>query len=84
MKKYTTSAGHEFNVEYATAIPAGYGHKAISIDLVSGKKSQSFYETTDNMPDFDNANDLESQERYEALFDLVKYKLDSEINEWLG
>ena len=36
------------------------------------------------MPDFDEATDLEGQEKYEALFDLVDYSLDGEIAEWIN
>lgn len=84
MKTYTTTQGQEFTIDYASAITAGYGHQKITASVVSenGDK-RDFSAKTNNMPDFDDATDLEGQEKYEALFDLVDYSLDGEISEWL-
>lgn len=35
------------------------------------------------MPDFDEAENLEGQEKWEALFGLVESSLEGEISEWL-
>lgn len=84
MKTYTTTQGQEFTIDYASSITAGYGHQKITVSVVSenGDKKE-FSAKTNNMPDFDEASDLEGQEKYEALFDLVDYSLDGEISEWL-
>ncbi|MGL5235221.1 MAG: hypothetical protein ACRC8Z_10795 [Empedobacter falsenii] len=84
MKTYTTTQGQEFTIDYASSIFAGYGHQKISATVVAenGDK-KDFKATTSNMPDFDEAVDLEGQDKYEALFELIEYSLDGEISEWL-
>lgn len=85
MKTYTTSQGQEFKVDYASAMTAGYGHQKITASIISengGKKE--FSHTTSNMPDFDKATDLEGQEKYEALFELIEESLDGVISEWIS
>lgn len=85
MKKYTTTTGQEFKVEYAGSLPSGYGHQKISSYLVNeeGDKKE-FVAITSDMPGYDEANDLEGQERYEALFNLVDSFLDYQISEWIA
>ena len=85
MKVYTTTQGQEFTIDYASAITAGYGHQKITayVNAENGDKKE-FSAKTNNMPDFDEATDLEGQEKYEALFDLVDYSLDGEIAEWIN
>ena len=85
MKTYTTTQGQEFTIDHASAITSGYGHQKITVYVMaeSGEKKE-FSAKTNNMPDFDEANELEGQDKYEALFDLVEYSLDGEISEWLS
>lgn len=86
MKTYTTTQGQNFTINYASSIFAGYGHQKITVEIASetGDKKE-FWHKTDNMPDFDEANDLEyGQEKFEALFELVESKLDGEICEWIS
>lgn len=84
MKTYTTTTGQEFTVDYASALTAGYGHKKITVVIVDENyNTKEFSATTSHMPGYDEANDLEGQDRYEALFELVDYTLDDEIAEWL-
>ncbi|MDK7376161.1 MULTISPECIES: hypothetical protein [Weeksella] len=86
MKTYTTSEIAEFNytVDYASSLPSGYGHRKITVCIIAenGDKKE-FNSTTNNMYDFDQAMNLEGQEKYEALFDLVEDNLDGKIAEWL-
>ncbi len=86
MKTYTTTEIAEFNytVDHASALPSGHGHKEITVTIVSenGNKKE-FKSITSNMPGYDDAMDLEGQEKYEALFELVEINLDGKIAEWL-
>lgn len=89
MKTYTTSEIAEFNftVNYADALSSGYGHKEISV-IIEAKTSgenitKEFKSITSNMHGYDEATDLEGQEKYEALFELVESNLDGRIAEWL-
>lgn len=84
MKTYTTSQGQEFTIDYASAITAGYGHKKINVRVCSENGDlKEFSATTNNMPDYDGANDFEGQEKYEAFFELVEHSLDGEIADWI-
>ncbi|MGV8914365.1 MAG: hypothetical protein ACOH1X_02840 [Kaistella sp.] len=84
MKTYTTSQAQNFTIDYASAIFSGSGHQKINVHVISesGDKKE-FDHTTNNMPDFDKANELEGQEKYEALFEIIENDLDGEIAEWL-
>lgn len=85
MKNYTTSQGQEFTVDFANSLPAGHGHRKIMVQIVAENGDQKeFSSVTSNMPDFDEANDLEGQEKYEALFEIVENDLDGEIAEWIS
>lgn len=86
MKTYTTTQGQEFTIDYASAINAGYGHQKITASVVSEKgDKKEFWHKTNNMPDFDEANNLDyGQEKFEALYELVEFSLDGEISEWIS
>ena len=86
MKTYTTREIAEFNysIDYASSLPSGYGHKEISVRVVSENGDvKDFRAVTSNMHDYDIATKLEGQEKYEALFELVESSLDGQIAEWL-
>lgn len=84
MKTYTTSQDQDFTVNYASSLSSGHGHKKINALVVAenGEKKE-FHSVTSNMPDFDEATDLEGQEKFDALFSLVESSLDGEIAEWI-
>ena len=74
-------------VTHAQAVQSGYGHKKITVELenVSGER-KTFSATTNNMPDFDDANDLKEddiQGYYNALYRLIEYQLADQVEEWL-
>lgn len=88
---YTTSEIAEFNyiVDYASYLPAGHGHKEIFVsvkfDLGNGLyEHKDFKLVTDNMKGIDEADELSGQKQYEALFELVEWKLSGRIAEWIS
>lgn len=89
MKKvYQTAGGNTFTIDYADSLPSGHGHKEISVIVMTGvngenEETKEFKNQTDNMLDYDNAMDLDGQEKYEALFDLVSHKLEDRVDEWI-
>lgn len=87
MKTYSTDSGHQFSVDYASSLPAGHGHRKIKVILVTSvtgeRITKEFKAVTSNMPDYDHASDLEGQEKYEALFELIQYNIDHLVDEWL-
>lgn len=85
MNTFTTSQDQEFTIDYSSSSFSGYGHQKITVYVIADNgDKKSFYHTTDDMPGFDKAMDLEGQEKYEALFELVETSLDGEISEWIS
>lgn len=86
MKNYTTSANDTvLTVNDAIATFSGYGHYKIEVTLkneVTGE-IKKFIKTTSNMPGIDNAKDLEGQEKYEALYEIIESYLDDEVVDWI-
>lgn len=76
--------GLSIEVYYANALTAGYGHKKIEVELYYNGEYKTFKATTDFMPGYDAAMDLEdTNERYVALFGLIEYKIEDEVIEWV-
>jgi len=71
------------NVTYADGITSGYGHKLITVELESNGEYRRFKAITNDMPGWDEANDLDGQERYEALYELIENKIEDDVIEWL-
>lgn len=86
MKKYNTRSNiaASFQVTHASHLSSGYGHKKIMVDIIDENGNQkSFSSVTSNMPDFDEATDLEGQEKYEALFELIENDIEGSISGWI-
>lgn len=84
MKTYETQIDKTVTVLHASSMPAGYGHQRITVQMqneVGG--TREFSATTDFMPGFDAANELEGQEKYEALYELIANKIADMVYEWL-
>lgn len=79
----TTYTDTEFTISHADYFPAGHGHKRITIEIESNGEYKTFSDTTSNMPDFDQAMDIDDiQEKYEALYKLIESKIEEDIDEW--
>lgn len=79
-------AGKKVIVTGATILEAGKGRKSIQITLMEdfNEEIKRFNTSTTNMPAIDKAKDLEDlQEKNEAVFELIKDQIESEIQEWL-
>ena len=62
---------------------SGYGHRTITAEIEYRGETNSFSHTTDNMPGFDAANDIEDyEEKQLALFELIDYQIQDAIVEW--
>ena len=46
--------------------------------------TKKFNATTSNMPGYDKANDLEGEEKYFALYELIESEIENEVIEWLN
>lgn len=76
--------GKEIEINYSFAITAGHGHKKIKVELFLGRESKVFSATTNNMPAFDEASDLEGNEKYLALYKIIESQIEYEVFEWIS
>lgn len=70
-------------VQFADAQFAGYGHQKIKVVLEFEGETETFSATTNFMPGYDAANDLDGQDRYDAFYDLISSQIDEAVLEWL-
>lgn len=75
--------GMDLNIQYTNALTAGYGHKKIIVELYYLGHSKKFIGMTNNMSDYDDATELEGQDKDEALFNLVVSKIEDDVAEWI-
>jgi hypothetical protein len=80
MKKYNFN-NQEVTVYYAGSLLAGYGHHKITVEMELNGEYKKFTATTNNMRGLDAAKELEGQEKYEALYELID--IDAEILDWV-
>lgn len=84
MRNLTTFVdSKEIEIYHATAISCGYGHKEITVELSYNGAYKKFTAITNNMPDFDKANDFEGSEKYYALYTLIERQILDNVSEWL-
>jgi hypothetical protein len=83
MKNYESN-GKIFNVTHASALTYGYGHKKITVELTETTgETKTFSATTSYMPGYDAACDLEGQDKFDALYELISGQISDEVYEWL-
>lgn len=80
---FATREGNEFKIDHAYSLPHGHGFKQIIVTVVFDDKKTEMKTLTNNMPAYDDAMDLDGQEKYEALFRLVSHILDCHIENWI-
>jgi hypothetical protein len=78
-----TINGTELNLFSAQSRFAGYGHQKITVTLELNNERKDFSSTTNNMPAFDEAQELEGAEKELALFNIVEHKIQDQIAEWI-
>lgn len=72
-------------VHYAEKTFTGYGHYKIKVELANDgyNEFKLFSHTTTDMRGIGSAQELEGQEYYDALFNIIEYDIKDEIEEWL-
>ncbi|MDZ4059420.1 MAG: hypothetical protein U1D64_05180 [Bacteroidales bacterium] len=81
--KTTTINGQEVEIWCAYSIPAGHGHKKIFVELVRMQSYKKFSATTNNMPAYDEATELEGSAQEEALYNIIASEIEDQVIEWL-
>lgn len=80
----TIAINSELELNYVSAKQSGYGHKTITVELFYKDQKKEFSHTTSNMPDYDDATDIEDyEEKNRALYDLISYSIEDQIAEWI-
>lgn len=82
--KAITLNGTDLEINYTQALTAGHGHKKITVEFYFQGEYKTFSATTSNMPDYDDATDLEGEDKDEALFNIISYQIEDEISEWIS
>jgi hypothetical protein len=73
----------ELEINYTQALTAGHGHKKITVELYLLGEYQTFSATTSNMPDYDEATELEGSDKDEALFNIISRQIEEQVDEWI-
>ncbi|NBU81375.1 MAG: hypothetical protein EBS55_06985 [Flavobacteriaceae bacterium] len=86
MKTIIEINGKELDITHATAISSGHGHKKISVSFYDFECNESITlsATTSNMPAFDRADELEGQEKYRALYDIIEMQIQDQLEEFVS
>jgi hypothetical protein len=81
--KTTTINGKELEIWSAYDTPAGHGHKKIFVELSYMDSYYKFSATTNDMPTYDEANELEGPHKEEALYNIIASQIEDQVIEWL-
>ena len=81
--KTVTLNEREIKVIYSLAQFSGYGHYDITVDISLNGLVKNFTATTNNMQGLDEARELEGEEKYFALYELIQYDIEESIMEWM-
>ncbi|MCW0518315.1 MULTISPECIES: hypothetical protein [Weeksellaceae] len=77
-------SGREVILESAIAKFKNHGCYQIKIELLYNEEKKSFSEITTSMSDLDEIREIEDlKERELALYELIQYKLESKLEEWI-
>lgn len=79
----TFVADKEIDIYFATSIHTGYGHKKIIVELSYNGEYKKFEAITNNMHGYDKATELDGDDKYHALYELIETQIIDEIAEWL-
>lgn len=75
--------GTDLEINYTNATTAGHGHKKITVELYFKGEYKTFSATTSNMPSYDDATELEGSDKDEALFNIISYQIEDQVEEWI-
>lgn len=73
----------EIGLYHAQAISAGSGHKYITVELEYEGIYETFTAITADMPSYDAATELEGEEKYLALYNIIAHQIKREVDEWI-
>ena len=83
METLTLTNGAEINLNYANAISNGAGHKKITVELYFNGVYKEFSYTTTDMCAYDEATELDGNEKQVALYEIISSKIEDLIFDWI-
>lgn len=75
--------GVALEINWTNALSSGHGHKKITVELYFLGEYKTFSATTSNMPDYDDATELEGSAKDEALFYIISRQVQDQVDEWI-
>lgn len=82
IKLPTFAVNGELELNYVSDRQSGYGHKTIIVELIYKNQAKTFSKTTNNMPDYDEATELEGVDKKIALFNLISSSIEEAVAVW--
>jgi hypothetical protein len=73
----------QLEINYTQSLTASHGQKKITVELYFLSEYKTFSATTSNMPDYDDATELEGSAKDEALFYIIARQIQDQVNEWI-
>ena len=86
MKTSITINNQELEVILASKMPLGFGHYKINVHILNHEnmKSKYFASTTSNMSAIDAASELEGDEKYMALYEIIASDIQDQLEEFVS
>lgn len=63
---------------------SGYGNYTITAELEYKGERKEFSRTINEMPSYDEATDLEGDEKELAFYNLIAYKIEDNVADWMA
>lgn len=81
-----TINNQELEVIHASKLPSGFGHYKINVHFLNHQNMESKYfaSTTSNMSAIDAASELEGQEKYMALYEIIASDIQDQLEEFVS
>lgn len=73
----------DLEINYTNSLSSGAGHKKITVELYFNDEYKTFSTVTSNMPDYDETTNLEGSDKDEALFRIIEWQINDEIETWI-
>ena len=68
---------------YANSMTYGYGHKSVMVQLYYNGMYKDFAATTNRVDLTDDASELEGDERYLALYNIIDGQIEHLVIDWI-
>ena len=74
----------QVSVWYASSRQVSYGHHKVSVELNFNNDYKTFSAVTTDTEALDVASELEGEGKWNALYNIIKYHIEDEVNSWIN